>query len=242
MKRAREATEADPQSFHAALLLGELAGEAGKAAESAEACGRAVGLRPADAGAARCAATAYTASGRAAEALPLLRRVAETDTTAEIGLATADVLLRLGRTREATEELQRVVAQAPQNAIYMRQLAALLRKTGRPAEAADVLERAAALEPSDPWTLLTLGQIAQEAGRHDAAVARFERALAAAPDAFAAAWHLAVSREALGDGVGAAKALATYLRISEGVDGERVRRLQAKALLDAASQGAPPTP
>ena len=83
-----------------------------------------------------------------------------------------------------------------------------------------------------------LGRLHQDRAAHAQAAALFERALEADPSAYAAAYHLALSREQLGDAAGALAATRHYLALSAGVPAEAERRAQALAL---PGLGAPPT-
>ena len=112
--------------------------------------------------------------------------------------ALADVLRRLGRTRDALEMLAAIVRERPKDACARRGHAVALAQAGRYAEAEAEFRVAIELAPNDWESLSGLGNVLLATSRAEEAVAMHRAAIAKNP-AYAAGHHnLAVALSALG--------------------------------------------
>ena len=104
-------------------------------------------------------------------------------------LANAALLRASGRTEEAAQLIQQLVAQTPQPAAAWFELALLRQDLGQLDLAAQALHRVLALQPQrfDAW--VNLGIVWQEADRLDDAKAAYGRALQLHPPAFGRIAH-----------------------------------------------------
>lgn len=77
--------------------------------------------------------------------------------------------------REAVAELQRQIAENPDDATALRDLGVIYMRTQRPSEAYEYLQQAFARDDRDPKTLFYLGLAAEKIGRRQAALRLYER-------------------------------------------------------------------
>ena len=127
------------------------------------------------------ASLALAQTGRHAEALRHLRPLLEAkETTAEVAMLQAEILLAQGRAREAEEALLPFTATAHPPALDQLIYRALAAQ-GRQAEAGEVLGQLAQQTPEQPAVALTLARDLAGGGDRAGARAQLERLLAAAP-------------------------------------------------------------
>ena len=116
------------------------------------------------------------------EARAHARRALELDSSlAEARIAMAHVDRLLGRTTEAIEELQRLVAAQPRNDSALVQLSMAFRLAGDLSQAESSLRRALAIRPDYWWNWNSLGGLLMTVGDLEAARHAFEQAQALAP-------------------------------------------------------------
>ncbi|SEN68340.1 Tetratricopeptide repeat-containing protein [Duganella sp. CF517] len=104
-----------------------------------------------------------------------------------------------GNPMQAEQTLRYALRQAPDNTIYLSNLAQTLESLQRPAEAAAVRERLARLEPFPPFHFFRLGLEAVELGDYQRARNLFERELERSPDYHEFHYWLAVTHYQLGN-------------------------------------------
>ncbi|MEV4783445.1 tetratricopeptide repeat protein [Burkholderia sp. LMU1-1-1.1] len=104
-----------------------------------------------------------------------------------------------GDQMQAEQTLRHALRYAPNNTIYLSNLAQTLESLQRPAEAAAVRERLARLEPYPPFHFFHLGMEAMHLGDYVRARNLFERELERAPDYHEFHYWLAVSHYQLGN-------------------------------------------
>jgi len=174
------------------------------------------------------ASLALAQTGRHAEALRQLRPLLEAkETTAEVAILQAEILLALGRAREAEEALLPFTATAHPPAldqVLYRALAA----QGRQAEAGEVLGQLAQQTPEQPAAALTLARDLAGGGDRAGARAQLERLLAAAPGNLEAG--LTLAQLDLLEGAGAAALTRAQALAQAQPRDARVQTLLANAL------------
>ena len=104
-----------------------------------------------------------------------------------------------GAPMQAEQTLRYALRQAPNNTIYLSNLAQTLESLQRPAEAAAVRERLARLEPFPPFHFFHLGLEAFKLGDYQRARNLFERELERVPDYHEFHYWLAVTQYQLGN-------------------------------------------
>jgi putative PEP-CTERM system TPR-repeat lipoprotein len=177
------------------------------------------------------AAQSYMAAYRKAPSAMLAVRLAQTDAAAgwsdaaaeilrnwlsrrpddlEVAQILADYDIAARRFGEARQELERVVAKAPQNAIALNNLAWLYQQAGDP-RARSLAERAYLLMPGLPQAADTLGWILVRQGQATAGLDLLQRARAGEPANPAVQYHLAVALNDTGHPVEARKLLASLV-------------------------------
>ncbi|MYM33881.1 tetratricopeptide repeat protein [Duganella sp. FT94W] len=133
---------------------------------------------------------AYWAARRAAEVDPLLLNVYNT----------LGVIYQQRGSQEAAEQALRYAhAQAPDNTIYLSNLAQTLENEHKLDEAAALRARLAQLEPYPPFYFFNQGQEAMQAGEYVRARRLFERELERVPDYHEFHFWLAVANYHLGN-------------------------------------------
>lgn len=133
---------------------------------------------------------AYWAARQAVEADPAFMNAYNT---------LAVVYQNHGNQMQAEQTLRHALRYAPNNTIYLSNLAQTLESLQRPAEAAAVRERLARLEPYPPFHFFHLGLEAVNLGDYLRARNLFERELERAPDYHEFHYWLAVSQYQLGN-------------------------------------------
>jgi Tfp pilus assembly protein PilF len=108
-----------------------------------------------------------------------------------------------GHQGEAEQVLRYAHQQAPDNTVYLYNLAQSLRNLGRDAEAAQLEFRLAQLEPYPPFHFFNLGRQAMQQGDYAKARQLFVRELARSPDYHEFHFWLAVAEFQLGNLAGA---------------------------------------
>jgi len=106
----------------------------------------------------------------------------------EAAPALADVLRRLGRSRDALEMLAEIVREQPGSAYARKSYAVALAETGRHADAEREFRAAIALDPEDWEALSGLGNVLHATSRPDEAIAMHRAAIEKNP-AYAEAHH-----------------------------------------------------
>ncbi|GIX28131.1 MAG: hypothetical protein KatS3mg123_2012 [Burkholderiales bacterium] len=162
-------------------------------------------------------ARALLQAGRAAEAEPLLRRMA----AERPGDAAVWNLLGLcahhqGRGEAAVEAMARASALAPTQRAFQANLGLLLAEAGRLAESEQVLRRGLERWPQDPNLHGLLGGVLQRQGRADEALAHFDRAVNLAPQDSAAHTNLGQALYSLGRFEAARAALTRAIALDPG--------------------------
>jgi tetratricopeptide (TPR) repeat protein len=104
-----------------------------------------------------------------------------------------------GDNAEAEQALRYAHAQAPDNTIFLSNLAQTLENQGKNQEAAALRERLAQLEPYPPFHFFNLGQEAMKLGDYRRARDLFEREIERAPDYHEFHFWLALADYELGD-------------------------------------------
>ncbi len=167
-----------PQSFDANLTLG-LAGVMLQRYEEArqplEAARR---LEPSNLRLATLLATAYLRTGKAAEAVKLLRGSGASVGNELTGqLMLVEALNAMSNQEAALEAARKAQQQFPQELSAQMVLAQQLARIGRYQEAGPFFENTLKLEPSHPEALLGLGDVRQKNGNHVAAIESYRLAL-----------------------------------------------------------------
>jgi tetratricopeptide (TPR) repeat protein len=127
----------------------------------------------------------------------------------------AESLKRVGDVAGYAVAYEEAAALEPQNASYLRGLAAA-KKANNDAEGARIqILRSLELAPEDPASRNVLGTLLREAGDNSAALAEFERALASDPKALPILRNAARAALALGDGKAAERASTRLLEADE---------------------------
>jgi len=108
---------------------------------------------------------------------------------------------------------ERILAVDPEDTGAMTKLGVVRMQLGRPEEATALFRKVVEREPKNAEALLYLAGALASGGRPAEAIPFFERALAAGPPSTMALNGLALTRQALGDATGAAKAFRESLRL-----------------------------
>ena len=143
----------------------------------------------------------------------------------------ADYRLVQGDHDAAIEEYERLVVAAPENALYLNNLAWLYDQADDP-RAVELAERAHRVAPDNPMIADTLGWIKYKKGDVEGALALIREAAAAAPRVGEIQYHLAVLLAETGDADGAREAARRVLAEA----GAANYHEQAQALLDRLAQ------
>ncbi len=121
-----------------------------------------------------------------------------------------------GRTLKSRTLLERIVNEAPGNALYLNGLALARWKTGEIPGALDALEAALAIKPADPETLFNRYSVLAGAGRNKEAASAIAELVKASPDYPPALLTLARSDSAAGRLDGAAALYGKILKDNPG--------------------------
>ena len=165
---------------------------------------------------------------RAAEALPILQRLAESSDPESL-LALGNALRLLQRTAEAAEAFRRLTQVAPGHVGGHVNLGLLL-VGGAPEAALPALEAAVRLHPRVAELHAMLGQILLRLGRQNEAIARLKQALAIDPSLAPAKGHLLRAYRETADW---AEEEALFAEIRAGLPAATDRRQLAIATQDA---------
>jgi arylsulfatase A-like enzyme/Flp pilus assembly protein TadD len=164
-------------------------------------------------------------SGRAAEAIELLRPFAEKNDPEVLnayGIALADH----GDVGAAVQTFERILAADAKNARAYQNLGIVALRAGQVQRARDYLSRALELDPRLPLALNAMGVVEARAGNHDAAIERWSRAVQLDPSQFDALFNLGLVAARQGRRDVAVKALRDYVARAPAA-----RRAEAEALL-----------
>ena len=155
------------------------------------------------------------------------RAIAQHNAENEPRLLRAAALLALGRIEAGRAALLELRRRTPGQPAVESLWGQYLLNTGQAAEAYPVLARAARLLPEDASLAYAEGVAANDTGRHAEARAALQRAVRLEPARYDAWLELARTCAALGDGPGAAAALARARQLPAAADG-RVEALRAR--------------
>jgi predicted Zn-dependent protease len=181
--RARELTRAfasrlpsDPMAW---MMKGKVALAEANAPEAIAAFARSYALRPSAAAAVREFRTRET-SGALRPAQPLLNWLTQEPTDLDVRRMLAQYYQRTGANPELVAQLEKILEQAPNDAISLNNLAwAILKKDGRRAES--LARRAHAIAPQQPAFADTLGCALIENGKFAEAVKVLDGAVQGLP-------------------------------------------------------------
>ena len=192
------AARRDPRAAQAWRMLGLIAQQQGRFAESLEPTRRALALERAASDLSNLA-NALTRLGRTEEAAAAAREAVELDPGLAAAQANLGVALRaLGRREAAAEHFRRAAQLEPRNAEAHANLGVVLTELGQVQAAEAALETAVVLAPNwaDGWYNLANARLRQL--RLPQAEAAYRRALALAPGHADAHANLAATQKALG--------------------------------------------
>jgi tetratricopeptide (TPR) repeat protein len=210
----RAALDADPVHADALHLLGVLRHQQGCHAEAADLIGRAVRLRPNDAGSQLNLGNALKALGRLDEAIDRFRdalTLAPKFPLAYYNLGNA--YATAGRHEDAVDAFQRSLRLSPDDASIWNNLGNSLHALGRHDEAIEAFTRALTLRPGHAGAHNNMGMALAALGRADEAVAHFSLALGAEPRFIAAHFNLGNTLDAIGRHAEAAAAFEAALAL-----------------------------
>ncbi len=123
-------------------------------------------------------------SGHMDDAATIARRLAG-DTSRpsllpQVVAGAADLLINMGRVKEARDSLERQAAARPKTAVYFASLARARVLSQDNAGAVEAMQRAASLEPRNPYYWQAVGDILQSLGKPNEAQDAYDKAKAAA--------------------------------------------------------------
>jgi choline-sulfatase len=197
-----------------AVVLGDNLRLAGHLQEATEVLERTIRENPKFAQPWLSLAAVFVQEKKIDEATAAFRKVLEIDpdhTEALRGLG--DLALVQGDVAAAATHYERVRELDPSDAGVLSKLGVVRMRTGHPDEAIALFRKAVDGNPKDAEALLYLAGALASTGRPAEAIPYFERALSAAPPTTMALNGLGLTRLALGDRVGAAKAFRESLRL-----------------------------
>ncbi len=195
----RAMLDADPVHTDALHLLGVLRHQQGHHEEAVDLVGRAVQLRPNDAGLQLNLGNALKALGRLDGAIERFRNalsLAPEFALAHYNLGNAYALA--GRHEDAVDAFERSLRLQPNDASTYNNLGNALHAIGRGSEAISAFSRALALRPGHAGAHNNLGMALAALGRADEAIDQFRAALAAQPNYVAAHFNLGNTLDAVG--------------------------------------------
>lgn len=195
----RATLDADPVHTDALHLLGVLRHQQGRHEEAVDLVGRAVALRPDDAGLQLNLGNALKALGRLDGAIERFRNalsLAPEFPLAHYNLGNAYALA--GRHADAVDAFERSLRLQPNDASTYNNLGNALHATGRSDEAIAAFSRALALRPGHAGAHNNLGMALAAIGRPDEAIDQFRAALTAQPNYVAAYFNLGNTLDAVG--------------------------------------------
>lgn len=187
-------------------------------------------------------ARAKTALGQPAAAMTTLRDwLAKHPDEIAVGqiVATSDIAAH--RYPQARQELEKVAADAPQNAVALNNLAWLYQKAGDP-RARSLAERAYLLMPGLPQVEDTLGWILVKQGQAAQALPLLQRAKAGQPANPSVQYHLAVALNDVHRPAEARKLLTPLVAAKTKFDDAGAARKLLAALSKPSAGGTPPHP
>jgi protein O-GlcNAc transferase len=180
-----KAIASDKSYFLASVHLGVLLRQQHDLTGSVEVLSQAAAINPQNLQVQFELGRSLEAAGRDEEALPHLRKAAETEvkpdllgTSAELAMA----LQRLGREEEAIPWFRQAIERNPRDASALNNLALALTLTGKATDAMYYFQQALAIEPNDVTIRKDLGFAHIQLSAFDEAIADFKSALALDPD------------------------------------------------------------
>ncbi|MEA3117999.1 MAG: hypothetical protein QOI13_1269 [Paraburkholderia sp.] len=191
--------DTDPAHTDALHLLGVLRHQQGRHAEAADLVGRAVQLRPNDAGLQLNLGNALKALGRLDGAIERFRNaltLAPEFPLAHYNLGNA--YASAGRHEDAVDAFRRSLRLQPEDASTWNNLGNSLHAIGRHDEAIEAFRRTLALRPGHAGAHNNIGMALAAVGRAEDAVVHFRDALAAEPRFIAAHFNLGNTLDAIG--------------------------------------------
>ncbi|WP_116136468.1 tetratricopeptide repeat protein [Trinickia diaoshuihuensis] len=195
----RAAIDADPVHTDALHLLGVLRHQQGRHEEAAELVGRAVALRPDDAGLQLNLGNALKALGKLDGAIERFRNALSL--APDFGLAhynLGNAYAQAGRHEDAVLAFERSLRLQPNDASIYNNLGNALHALGRTQEAIAAFSQALALRPGHAGAHNNLGMALAALGRTEQAIEQFQAALAAQPNYVAAHFNLGNTLDAVG--------------------------------------------
>ena len=194
---ARATSPRNPEAFGWVwAALAQLQLEGGDAASALRSCEIALARQPESPLALRVMGRLHLAQGRVSQALELLRAAALREPLPEVLWTLAEALDAAGRSREASEVVERLVAEG--EAVDPRGLALFLASVGHDAERAHRLARRELGRRSDVFTLETLAWAESARGENGAAWETISRALAVGTANARLYYHAALIAERAG--------------------------------------------
>jgi tetratricopeptide (TPR) repeat protein len=222
------AIEKHPDYVHVYLALADLERSQGRRLEALAAFEKAVQTEPDNLKALNNLGVQYVELERFEDGVAMFLKAVNLEDNSASRLNAGNALVRLGRTGEAVEHLQRAALLSPGSAEIHRQLGNLLVVAKRPEEAARALVTSLAIKP-DSQTALTVAGIYLSLKQFDRSLQAFERILQAEPASLDAAYGLAVSLHRLGKTAETQAAAKRYLLQARQVptgQSERVATMQ----------------
>jgi tetratricopeptide (TPR) repeat protein len=210
----RATLDADPAHTDALHLLGVLRHQQGRHAEAADLVGRAVQLRPDDAGLQLNLGNALKALGHLDGAIERFRNaltLAPEFPLAHYNLGNA--YAAAGRHADAVDAYQRSLRFSPGDASIWNNFGNSLHAVGRHGDAIDAFTRALELRPAHAGAHNNLGMALAALGRAEEAIAHFQHAIAVEPRFIAAHFNLGNTLDAVGRHSQAAAAFEAALSL-----------------------------
>ena len=153
----------------------------------------------------------------------LRERLRATPDDLRVRLMFAEGLQSAGRTADALDEYERVIAGDGRNIIALNNAAWLAHEAGAPG-ALEYAERARSLAPENPAVLDTYGWLLTESGRAREGLAELERAAGMVPRSLEIRYHLAVAQAETGSNDAARRTIEMLLAEAGGTVYEQLAR------------------
>ena len=168
----RRATEVDPKSGNARLVLASFLWAQGRQPEAEAELKSVIASDPANVPAHRALASFYLGTGRSAEAEAHLLAVARETPTAPVQLTVADYYMATSQPAKAAEVLKTVAKLRDGYGEARSRLAVLAYDGGQPAEGNRLIDETLAQDPTHPRALVTKAEFLFREGQLDAALVR----------------------------------------------------------------------
>ena len=165
----------------------------------------------------------HAEEGRMAEALDVLTRaIAASPDDASLIAARGGLLLSQERVYDALVDLEKAVALAPDSALLLVNRSQAYRKFNRFQEAMDGLNKAVALSPKLLPARFNRGVLLYEEAKYNEALADFDVCIQVAPQTAGPYFNRAVTRDALGDQIGAVSDMNKFIELADNPEWEKV--------------------